>query len=220
MSTEDKIIHALHAINTTSMAQSATAPSDMQLNTINTLRTILQDYQRHPAVNDAPPGVQPSARPTATPANRPNAVPPHPATAPGVQPRASTPGVPAPAVHQAPCHGLSNQWTTIPTQPRRTTPIPAPHVRDLVKPIATHTRSRDTENYYALPTKSEHNKDDRDKSSPIAAPVLDTAMGAMLEHRQLRCHPTYKKVWDKSYANELGSLCQGIGTNPTNPTKK
>jgi hypothetical protein len=55
MSTEDKIIHALHAINTT-MAQSAMAPSDMQLNAINTLRTILQDYQRHPAVNDAPPG--------------------------------------------------------------------------------------------------------------------------------------------------------------------
>jgi hypothetical protein len=62
----------------------------------------------------------------------------------------------------------------------------------------------------------EHNEDNnRDESSPIAAPVLDTATGAMLEHRQLRCHPTYKKVWDKSYANELGRLCQGIGTNPT-----
>ncbi len=45
-------------------------------------------------------------------------------------------------------------------------------------------------------------------------------MGAMLEHRQLQRHPTYKKVWDKSYANELGRLCQGIGNNPSNPTKK
>jgi hypothetical protein len=42
----------------------------------------------------------------------------------------------------------------------------------------------------------------------------------MLEHRQLRTHPDYKSVWDKSYANELGRLCQGIGTNNTNPTGK
>jgi len=42
----------------------------------------------------------------------------------------------------------------------------------------------------------------------------------MLEHRQLHRHPTYKKVWDESYANELGRLCQGIGTKPSNPTKK
>jgi len=49
---------------------------------------------------------------------------------------------------------------------------------------------------------------------------LDTETGTMLEHRQLRRHPAYKKTWDESYANELGRLCQGIGTNPSNPTKK
>lgn len=54
----------------------------------------------------------------------------------------------------------------------------------------------------------------------MAAPVLDANTGAMLEHRQLRRHPDYKEVWDASYANELGRLCQGIGTNPTNPTEK
>jgi hypothetical protein len=37
-------------------------------------------------------------------------------------------------------------------------------------------------------------------------------MGKLLEHRQLRKDPRYKKVWDRSYSNELGRLCQGIGT--------
>ena len=39
----------------------------------------------------------------------------------------------------------------------------------------------------------------------------------MLEHRQLRAHPDHKHTWDTSYANELGRLCQGIGTHPTAP---
>ena len=54
----------------------------------------------------------------------------------------------------------------------------------------------------------------------IALPVLDHATGHMLEHRQLRSHPTYKDVWDRSYANELGRLCQGIGSDNTSPTGK
>jgi hypothetical protein len=40
-----------------------------------------------------------------------------------------------------------------------------------------------------------------------------------LEHRQLRCDPKFKPVWDKSYANELGRQCQGIGTGAS-PTSK
>jgi hypothetical protein len=219
MTTEDKIIQALHAINTT-MAQSATAPSDMQLNAINTLRTILQDYQRHTTGDDAPPGVHPSKGPTATPTNRPTAVPRHPATASAVRPRATPPGVPAPAGHPASGRGLDNQWTTVLARPRRPTPTPAPRATDL-EPVAAHTQSHGKENYYALLAKQEHTEDDnRNENSPIAAPVLDTATGTMLEHWQLRRHPTYKKVWDESYANELGRLCQGIGTNPANPTKK
>ncbi len=42
----------------------------------------------------------------------------------------------------------------------------------------------------------------------------------MLKHHQLRTHPDYKSIWDTSYANELGRLCQGIGTNNINPTGK
>ena len=55
---------------------------------------------------------------------------------------------------------------------------------------------------------------------PFAGPVLDAETGTELEHRQLHKHPNYKQVWDESYANELGRLCQGIGKSPTEPTKK
>ena len=54
----------------------------------------------------------------------------------------------------------------------------------------------------------------------IAAPVLDHDTGDTLEHRQLRRHPKYKDVWNTSYANELGRLCQGVGQHPLDATKK
>ena len=41
---------------------------------------------------------------------------------------------------------------------------------------------------------------------------MDQETGKLLEHRQLRKHPRYKKVWGRSYSNELGCLCQGIST--------
>ncbi len=53
-----------------------------------------------------------------------------------------------------------------------------------------------------------------------ALSVLDPATGEFLEHRQLRCDPRYKPMWDTSYANELGRLCQGIGTGTTPNTKQ
>ena len=52
---------------------------------------------------------------------------------------------------------------------------------------------------------------------PLATAVLDQASGQMLEHCQLRKHPTHKQTWDISYANKLGCLCQGIGQHPSNP---
>ncbi len=45
-----------------------------------------------------------------------------------------------------------------------------------------------------------------------ALAVLDRESGKLLEHCQLRKDPRYKLVWDRLYANELGRLCQGIGT--------
>ncbi len=53
-----------------------------------------------------------------------------------------------------------------------------------------------------------------------ALSVLDPATGEFLEYRQL-CHdPRYKPMWDTLFANELGCLCQGIGTVTTPNTKQ
>jgi hypothetical protein len=42
--------------------------------------------------------------------------------------------------------------------------------------------------------------------------VLDHESGKLLEHCQLCKYPRYNTVWDRSYANELRRLCQGVGT--------
>jgi hypothetical protein len=42
--------------------------------------------------------------------------------------------------------------------------------------------------------------------------VLDKESGKLLKHRQIGQDAHYKEVWDQSYSNELGQLCQGIGT--------
>ncbi len=52
-----------------------------------------------------------------------------------------------------------------------------------------------------------------------ALSVLNPSTGEFLKHCQLRRDPCYKATWDMSYANELGWLCQGIGTGPSFNTK-
>jgi hypothetical protein len=49
-----------------------------------------------------------------------------------------------------------------------------------------------------------------DKGHSLA--VLDKESSQLIKHCQLRRDPRYKEVWDQSYSNELGRLCQGIGT--------
>jgi hypothetical protein len=44
---------------------------------------------------------------------------------------------------------------------------------------------------------------------------LDPVTGELLEHCQLCRDPRHKATWDSSYANELGCLCQGIGSGST-----
>jgi hypothetical protein len=50
--------------------------------------------------------------------------------------------------------------------------------------------------------------------------VLDQDTGEILEHRQLWRLPKYKATWYKSYANEIGRLCQGVGRHPSKPNTK
>ena len=57
-------------------------------------------------------------------------------------------------------------------------------------------------------------------ATPLAQAVLDPSSGEFLEHCQLQKDPRYKTVWDTSYANELGRLCQGIGEGPKPGSKR
>ena len=51
----------------------------------------------------------------------------------------------------------------------------------------------------------------------FAGAIIDSDTGKSLEYRDLIKHDKYRDIWEKSYANELGRLAQGIrdipGTN-------
>jgi hypothetical protein len=53
-----------------------------------------------------------------------------------------------------------------------------------------------------------------------AMPILDEETGKTLEYSQLSKHPKYQQVWKQSYSNELGWLCQGVGTGNKGPRKQ
>ena len=57
----------------------------------------------------------------------------------------------------------------------------------------------------SMPTEAESMVDE------IASPVLDEDMGEYLNYRQLRQHLKLKHIWNQSFSNEMGRLCQGIG---------
>ena len=54
----------------------------------------------------------------------------------------------------------------------------------------------------------------------LALLVLDKETGKLLEYRQLRKDPRYVPIWNPSYANELGQLCQGVGKGTNGPKKQ
>ena len=208
----DKIHAALNAINGT-LARGPAPPSNDQLHTISTLRTVLQQYMatadNTAQITAATPGVP---------------VPPH-------------PGLPAPA--QCPAPAPTTQPATIPTDDTgwrvilntRRQPIQSSSLAD---PIARRTRSH-ANSFAALAFNDDDDEDctgntdacagdlaliTTNNDTPTACPVLDAESGKLLEHCQLQKHPAYKEVWDKLYANKLGRLCQGVGTNSDNPSTK
>ena len=46
----------------------------------------------------------------------------------------------------------------------------------------------------------------------LSMPVLNAETWESLEYRQLWHHTKCKRFWEESYFNELGRICQGIGT--------
>ena len=54
----------------------------------------------------------------------------------------------------------------------------------------------------------------------LAMPALDKNPGQLLQYRQLHKRPKFAHIWNTSYANELGRLCQGIGKFSKGPRQK
>jgi hypothetical protein len=100
---------------------------------------------------------------------------------------------------------LSAKWATVPQLHRPP-----------IKPSQTLAQPLPTFNRFAL--LADDNIDD-DEQSPTATAysVLDHETRETLEHCQLQHLPKYKAIWDKSYADEIGRLCQGVGQHPTMP---
>ena len=224
-SPEDRIMFALRALTKTIQGKSfATAAA--QLEAIENLRNIIHAWR------DAPP------HPPGTAARPPPRVeshstlrgPPPRVVSPTPSPTSSpTPATPLPPA--VPSTGPTNHpgpWTLVRPSTRSSTRAP-PAVPNL--PIATRTRSRlapHANNAFAA-LADDPDDDDNGATAAVstqpalthmAAPVLDHETGQTLEHRQLRRHPKYKDIWDTSYSNELGRLCQGIGRDATAPTKQ
>jgi hypothetical protein len=211
MSVEDKLLHAVQAINHTLNAANH-QPTQNQLAAIDTLRNILQDYKQTTSTTNA------------SVHNLPDATVP----LPGVrQPTVLLPGVPEPPEVVAELPGVAdappttNEWTTVVRRGRHQEP------KDTNVAIAHRTRAK-SHNAFALLAKEDDNDDKKtyhtthNDTPHLANPVLNKETGETLEHRQLRQHPKYKETWDASYSKELGRLCQGLGNETAakpSPTK-
>ena len=91
---------------------------------------------------------------------------------------------------------------------------PSPH---LGQAVAHCTRSKFTLVLAAMITNGQHATA---FSQPLlAGSMLDYTTGKSLEYRQLCKHPTLRQVWSKSFANELGHLCQDVGSTPDGSSK-
>jgi hypothetical protein len=219
LTAEDKIIHALRAL-TTAIAHNAPSETGAQLQAIAALRDIFRNYANtspapeltQPRVDTPPPLTTQAAPPrvvaTGQPEDQPwSIVPTH-----GPR-RAQTPRSQAPIATRTRARLAASHNTFA---------VLADVDAEDAAPQLAYTADVDAEDaapqlaYTAVTALADKALS---PTSPMAMPVLDAETGQSLEHRQLRRHPAYKQIWDTSYADELGRLCQGIGTNATTPTK-
>jgi hypothetical protein len=116
------------------------------------------------------------------------------------------------------------QWSTVPTHrqlPVIATALPAPSLATFNPFVLLQDDDDDdvdTPDSPSTATLDDDVEDATDKpTTAVAFSVLDHETGKFLEHRQLRRDPKHKAIWDTSYANEIGRLCQGVGTHPAKP---
>ena len=85
------------------------------------------------------------------------------------------------------------------------------------EPIAQRTRSKTFEKIYTTPSHS------RALATQLLTHmenlVLEPETGKQLNYGQLRKHPRLQETWNKSFSNEMGRFCQGVGKVPNGKGK-
>ena len=85
------------------------------------------------------------------------------------------------------------------------------------KPIAQRTRSKTFEQKYTTPSHSRALA--TQLLTRMANSVLEQETGKRLNYGQLRKHTRFQETWNKSFSNEMGRLCQGVGKVPNDKGK-
>ena len=88
--------------------------------------------------------------------------------------------------------------------------IPRENPSPVHEPVSHRTRS-----HTVSPIASASCQYPSDFLTEWALSFLDPSTGQYLKHRQLRRHPKLGPIWNTSYSNELGRLCQGVVKGPT-----
>ena len=88
-------------------------------------------------------------------------------------------------------------------------------------PVARRTRSQTVNTASTItPAQAVHHRYPANFLQSLVMPVLDETSGQSLQYQQLRKHPKFAHMWNTSYANELGRLCQGIGKGSKVPSQQ
>ena len=64
--------------------------------------------------------------------------------------------------------------------------------------------------YLTTPRSAASRKFPKKMFSKMAVAVLDGDTGKLMEYRHLMKNPKYKKIWGRSFRNEVGRLAQGM----------
>ena len=110
---------------------------------------------------------------------------------------------------------LRRTWSRFPTVDR---PPPRLNKTTDTVPISRRTRSQ-TANKASVVTPAQAAQQQYPAKflQILAMPVLKKNSGQSLQYRQLCKHPKFVHIWNTSYANKLGRLCQGIGQGSKGP---
>eukprot|EP00804_Cyclotella_cryptica_P026695 CCRYP_007932-RA/>CCRYP_007932-RA protein AED:0.24 eAED:0.21 QI:0/0/0/1/1/1/2/0/661 len=207
---DDRLLHAINYLSS-AITDAPASALDSQLQAITALHNLFAKWVSTSTANPPePPPLQQPAPPARarTEPQSPRVVPtlvpaqPH----PPCQLRPLPPPVPFPAP-PPPVTTQPPSPMPIAQRTRSQRRLPAPNATDAV---AHRTRSKLVLLIAALASSNQHVS--AFTPTKLATSVLDQDTGLSLEYKQLRTHPKLGHIWSKSYANELGRLCQGIGT--------